>query len=76
MKARAILCPHQPPIRGDNTVSLAQGGTVTPGATKQLLPLVKLYILYSKHLILLSLAITLNYKNSKYVTKIIQYILY
>ena len=26
------------PIRGDNTVSVAQGGTATPGATKQLLP--------------------------------------
>ena len=38
VKARAIPCPHQPPIRGDNTVSVAQGGTATPGATKQLLP--------------------------------------
>ena len=38
MKARAILCPHQPPSRGDNTVSVAQGSTATPGATKQLLP--------------------------------------
>ena len=38
MKARAIPCPHQPPSRGDNTVSVAQGGTATPGATKQLLP--------------------------------------
>ena len=38
LKARAIPCPHQPPTRGDNTVSVAQGGTVTPGATKQLLP--------------------------------------
>ena len=36
--ARAIPCPHQPPTRGDNTVSVAQGGTATPGATKQLLP--------------------------------------
>ena len=32
MKARAIPCPHQPPSRVDNTVS------VTQGATKQLLP--------------------------------------
>ena len=39
VKATAIPCPHQPPTRGDNTVSVAQGGTVTPGATKQLLPL-------------------------------------
>ena len=38
VKARAIPCPHQPPSRGDNTVSVAQGGTATPGATKQLLP--------------------------------------
>ena len=38
VKARAIPCPHQPPSRGDNTVSVAQGGTDTPGATKQLLP--------------------------------------
>ena len=29
--------PHQPPTRVDNTVSVAQGGTATPGATKQLL---------------------------------------
>ena len=39
MNARAILCPHQPPTGGDNTVSVAQSGTATPGATKQLLPL-------------------------------------
>ena len=38
MKAHALPCPHQPPTRGDNTVSVAQGGTATPGATKQLLP--------------------------------------
>ena len=38
MKARAIPRPHQPPTRGHNTVSVAQGGTATPGATKQLLP--------------------------------------
>ena len=38
MKAHTIPCPHQPPNRGDNTVSVAQGGTATPGATKQLLP--------------------------------------
>ena len=25
-------------IQGDNTVSVAQGGTATPGATEQLLP--------------------------------------
>ena len=38
VKACAIPCPHQPPSRGDNTVSVAQDGTATPGATKQLLP--------------------------------------
>ena len=38
VKACAIPCPHQPPTRGDNTVLVAQGGTATPGATKQLLP--------------------------------------
>ena len=38
VKAYAIPCPHQLPSRGDNTVSVAQGGTATPGATKQLLP--------------------------------------
>ena len=38
MKACAIPCPHQPPSRGDNTVSVAQGVSATPGATKQLLP--------------------------------------
>ena len=35
VKARAIPCPHQPPTRGDNTVSVAQGGTATSGATGQ-----------------------------------------
>ena len=38
VKACVIPCPHPPPTRGDNTVSVAQGGTATPGATKQLLP--------------------------------------
>ena len=38
LKARAIPCPHQPPSKGDNTVSVAQGGTATPGVTKQLFP--------------------------------------
>ena len=38
VKARAIPSPHQLPSKGDNTVSVAQGGTATPGATKQLLP--------------------------------------
>ena len=38
VKARAIPCPHQPLTRGDNTVSVAQGGIGIPGATKQLLP--------------------------------------
>ena len=43
MKARAIPCLHQPPTRGDNTVSVAQGGTATPGATKLLLPPERLF---------------------------------
>ena len=38
MKTRAIPCPHHPPTRGDNTVSVAQGGTAADGATKQFLP--------------------------------------
>ena len=33
VKSPAITCPHQSPARGDNTVSVAQGGTATPGAT-------------------------------------------
>ena len=48
VKARAIPWPHHPPTSGDNTVSVVQVGTATPGATKQLLPpgrvLRKLYI--------------------------------
>ena len=38
MKACAIPCPHQLPTWDVNTVSVAQGGTAIPGATKQLLP--------------------------------------
>ena len=36
VESAVIPCPHQPPTRGDNTVSGVQGGTATPGATKQL----------------------------------------
>ena len=36
MKARAIPSPNQPPTRSNNTVSVVQGGTATPGTTKQL----------------------------------------
>ena len=36
VEARAIPRPHQPKTRGDNTVSIAQGGTATPGATEPL----------------------------------------
>ena len=43
VKARAIPCTHQLPTRGDNTVSVAQGGTATPGATKQLLLLDRVF---------------------------------
>ena len=38
VKARAIPCPHQSTTRGDNTFSVAPGGTATPGTTMQLLP--------------------------------------
>ena len=38
VKALAIPCPHQAPTSSDNTVSVTQGVTATPGATKQLLP--------------------------------------
>ena len=38
VKARAVPCPHQLSTRGDNWVSVAQAGTATPGATKQVLP--------------------------------------
>ena len=58
VKARAISCPHQPATLGDNTVSEAQGGTATPGTTKQLLPpdrvLRELYILEYRALSLCS----------------------
>ena len=37
VKACAMLCPHQPPTRNDNTVSVAEGSIAIPGATKQLL---------------------------------------
>ena len=37
VKARAIPCPHRLPTRGDNSVSVAESGTATPGATKQFL---------------------------------------
>ena len=50
MKACAIPCPHQPPTRDDNTVSVAQGSTATPGTTKQLLPPEKVFkrIIYAR----------------------------
>ena len=38
VKARAIPCPHQQLTKGNYTVSVAEGGTATPDATKQLLP--------------------------------------
>ena len=37
VKARVIPCHHQPPTRSDNTVSVAQGSSATPGTTKQVL---------------------------------------
>ena len=44
VKAREIPFPHQPPTKGDYTVSVVQGGTDTLGATKQLLPPDRVYI--------------------------------
>ena len=44
MKPCAIPCPQQLPTRSDNTVSVAQGATATPGATKQLLSPERVYI--------------------------------
>ena len=38
MKACVIPCPHQPPTRGDNIVSVDQASTATSGHTQQLLP--------------------------------------
>ena len=38
VKASVTPCLYQPLTRGDNTVSVAQSGTATPGATKQFLP--------------------------------------
>ena len=38
VKARVIPWRHQPPTRSDNTVSVPQGGTASPGTTLQLLP--------------------------------------
>ena len=32
VKERAIPFPHQPPTRDDNSVSVAQGDSATPGA--------------------------------------------
>ena len=37
VESLAIPYPHQPPTMVDNTISVAQGGTATPGATKQFL---------------------------------------
>ena len=38
LKARTIRPHHQPPTKGDNTVSIAQAAFATTDATKQLLP--------------------------------------
>ena len=43
VKPCTIPCRHQPPTRGDNTASVAQGGTASPGAIKQLLPPDKIF---------------------------------
>ena len=48
VKARVIPCPHQPPTSGDDTISVAQSVSANPGATKQLLPPIRVFkrILY------------------------------
>ena len=43
VKVCAIPCPCQLPTWGDNTVLVAQGSTATSGATKQLLPLDRVF---------------------------------
>ena len=62
MKARAIPCPHQPPSRSDNTVSVAKGGTATatPGATKQLLPPDRVLYIYIYIYIYMCVCVWLN----------------
>ena len=52
VKARAIPCPYQLPTWSDNTVSVAQYGTSTPGATKQLLPPDRVYYYHHYHYLL------------------------
>ena len=37
MKAHEIPCPHLPPSRGDNTVSVAQGSTATGQGIKRMI---------------------------------------
>ena len=46
VKACMIPCPHQPLTRSDNTVSVAQVSTTTPGTTKQLLPPDRVFKIY------------------------------
>ena len=43
VKPRAIRCPHQPPTRSVNTVSVDQGSTTTSGTTKQFVPLDRVF---------------------------------
>ena len=40
------ILPSSAAIQGDNTVSVAQGDTATPGDTKQLLPPDRVFKLY------------------------------
>ena len=56
VKARVITCPNQPPTRGDNTISVAQGSIATPGATKQRLPPDRVF----KRTLSLSLSLSLS----------------
>ena len=43
VKALVISYSHQLPTRGDNTVSVVRGSTATPGTTKQLLLLDRVF---------------------------------
>ena len=54
VKEHTIPCPQQQPTRGDNTVSVAQGGTATAVATKHLLPphrvFKRIIYIYAQHI--------------------------
>ena len=54
VQARAIPCSHQPPTRGDNTVSITQGGTTIVSYLKPILGLFSVKtVLVKKKVVLL-----------------------